>query len=79
MLDTAQKALLLRRNGVPVSEMPADGSMARWKAAVDALFDQYVAQRAARSLQEAEEARELELLSRLAATSYPRRRNTNYA
>ena len=43
------------------------------------LFAQYVTQRAARSLQEAEEARELELLSRLAATSYPRRRNTNYA
>jgi len=78
MLDTAQKALLLRRNGVPVPELPADG-VARWHAAVDALFDQYVAQRAARSLQEAEEARELELLSRLAATSYPRRRNTNYA
>jgi hypothetical protein len=36
-------------------------------------------QRAARSLKEAEEARELELLSRLAATSYPRRRITNYA
>ena len=78
MLATAHKAHLLRCNGVAVPELPADGS-GRWQEVVDALFEQYVAQRAARSLQEAEEARELELLSRLAATSYPRRRITNYA
>jgi hypothetical protein len=78
MLATAHKALLLRRSGIAVPELPADG-MARWHAAVDALFDQYVTQRAARSLREAEEAHELELLSRIAATSYPRRRITNYA
>jgi hypothetical protein len=79
MLATAHKALLLRRNGLSVPEMPVNGSIAQWHAAVDALFDRYVAHRAAKSLQEAEEARELELLSRLAATSYPRRRITNYA
>jgi hypothetical protein len=78
MLDTAHKASLLRRNGVAVPQLPAEGSEP-WRAAVDALFDEYVALRASRSLREAEEARELELLSRLAATSYPRRRITNYA
>ncbi|VTU15329.1 hypothetical protein H6CHR_00194 [Variovorax sp. PBL-H6] len=78
MLDTAYKASLLRRNGVAIPELSAEGT-GPWRAAVDALFDEYVAVRARRSLREAEEAHELELLSRLAATSYPRRRITNYA
>ncbi|RZL87491.1 MAG: hypothetical protein EOP82_26405 [Variovorax sp.] len=71
MLTTAQKASILLRNGVVVPELAAD--------AVNDLFDDYVASRAARSLQEAEEARQLDLLSRLAATSYQRRRVTHYA
>jgi hypothetical protein len=78
MLDTVSKAGILRRNGVPVPARPVPETET-WKATVDALFDVYVVQRAARSLREAEENSELELLSRLAATSYQRRRVTNYA
>ena len=78
MFDTAPKANLLRRNGVAVPQLLSDGTP-RWQRAIDALFDEYVALRAAHNLRDAEEAHELELLSRLAATSYPRRRNTNYA
>ena len=78
MLSTVHKADLLRRYGVAVPEPSADG-MGAWSMAIDAVFDAYVAQRAEKSLREAEEARELELLSRLAATSYQRRRVTNYA
>ena len=78
MLDTVSKAGILRRNGILVPARPVPETEA-WKAAVDALFDVYVVQRAARSLREAEENSELELLSRLAATSYQRRRVTNYA
>ncbi|WP_076997532.1 hypothetical protein [Variovorax sp. KK3] len=78
MLDTVSKAGVLRRNGINVPAPSAQNTQA-WQSAVDALFDVYVVQRAARSLREAEEAYELELLSRLAATSYQRRRATNYA
>lgn len=78
MLSTAHKANLLRRYGIAIPEPSADGT-GPWSVAIDALFDAYVAQRAEKSLREAEEARELELLRRLAATSYQRRRVTNYA
>lgn len=78
MLDSVSKAGILRRNGILVPTRPTPETEA-WKTAIDALFDLYVVQRAARSLREAEEACELELMSRLAATSYQRRRVTNYA
>ncbi|OUM02212.1 hypothetical protein [Variovorax sp. JS1663] len=78
MLDTVSKVDILRRNGIVVPARPAPETEA-WKAAVDALFDLYVVQRAAHSLRQAEEACDLELMNRLAATSYQRRRVTYYA
>ncbi|WP_345538371.1 hypothetical protein [Variovorax defluvii] len=78
MLDTTTKAGILRRNGIVVPLQP-DPETQGWKDAVDALFELYVMRRAARSLRDAEEACDLDLMSRLAATSYHRRRVTYYS
>ena len=60
MLTTLQKADILRKSGcaVPVEAEPSTA----WSHRVDALFVEYVAARAAKSLRDAEEARQLDRL-----------------
>lgn len=68
MLTTVQKADILRKSGV---EIPACPEVTRdWARRVDALFVDYVAARAAKSLRDAEEARQLELLRRMSVRSW---------
>ncbi|MGJ7489646.1 hypothetical protein [Variovorax sp. ZT4R33] len=63
MLTTVQKADILRKSGV---EIPACPEVTRdWSRRVDALFVDYVAARAAKSLRDAEEVRQLDLLRRM--------------
>jgi hypothetical protein len=66
MLTIAQKADILRKNGIAVPAMPAD-DLRGWNADVDVLFVTYAAARAAKSLRDAEELRQLELLRRISA------------
>jgi hypothetical protein len=69
MLTTAQKAEILRNTGAAVSAMPAASEPLRqWIATVEALFVSYVAARAAKSLRDSEEARQLVVLRRISAT-----------
>ena len=88
MLNTTQKAGILRRTGVDVPSRPsafegtdpAEADTARspalveWAAAVDRLFVSYGAARAAKGLRDAEEAQQLDRLRRMAATPVGRRR-----
>lgn len=70
MLDATQKANILRRTGVDVPSPPQadDGlALAAWTAAIERLFVNYAAARAAKSLRDAEEVRQLDRLRRLAA------------
>ena len=75
MLSTTQKANILKKAGVQVPEMPtSDAATAgglhttrEWATAVENLYVSYVAARAAKSLREAEEARQLDMLRRLAS------------
>ena len=76
MLTTLQKAAILQKTGIAVPDAPApspetsehvQGAMKRWAAAVEALFAGYVAARAAKSLREAEEGRQLQWLRQLSA------------
>jgi len=68
MLTTAQKADILRKSGcaVPIAEEPSTA----WSHAVDTLFVEYVAARAAKSLRDAEEARQLDRLRCMSAASH---------
>lgn len=89
MLTIAQKADILQKTGIAVPAAPApsplpdvqDGqttaepsAMARWTAAVEALFVSYVAARAAKSLRDAEERRQLAVLREMSAAPLPGRR-----
>ena len=77
MLTTAQKADILQKTGIAVPAGPtaADPSaLARWTAAVEALFVSYVAARAAKSLRDAEERRQLAVLRELSAPALTGRR-----
>jgi hypothetical protein len=68
MLTTVQKADILRKSGL---DIPACPEAARdWTSRVDALFVDYVAARAAKSLRDAEEVRQLDLLRRMSARSW---------
>ncbi len=77
MLTPFLKAEILRKTGFVVPAVPAqaeDGDAVgdnhgfmQWVAAVEAMFVTYVAARAAKSLRDAEEARQLDALRQSAA------------
>lgn len=78
MLTTAHKANILRRAGITVppastSFLLNEGERAealhRWESTIDNLFVDYAAARAAKSLRDAEEQRQLSILQRLAQRS----------
>lgn len=73
MLSTRQKAEILRKMGKAVPSTVVEGPpTAQWQITVESLFAGYAAERAARSLREAESARQLaQLRSELAAMPYP--------
>lgn len=94
MLTIAQKADILQKTGIAVPAAPAPSpltavqegpattetsAMVRWTAAVEALFVSYVAARAAKSLRDAEERRQLEMLRALSAAELPLRRRLQRA
>jgi len=71
MLSIVQKADILRKAGIAqVPSPPASGTLAagEWERAVETLYTEYSAARAARSLREAEAARQQEMLRRMAWT-----------
>lgn len=68
MLTTLQKADILRKSGVDVPAC-ADAAV-EWSSRVDSLFVDYVAARAAKSLRDAEEVRQLDLLRRMSARNW---------
>ena len=89
MLTTTQKADILQKTGIAVPAAPAPcplpdvqesaaaaepSAMARWTAAVEALFVSYVAARAAKSLRDAEERRQLAMLREMSTAPLPGRR-----
>jgi hypothetical protein len=81
MLTVAQKANILRKAGIPVppgpgEDSPEDGTplsaapvltAEAWAATVNVVFVTYAAARAAKSLRDAEEARQLQTLRQLSA------------
>lgn len=67
MLTTAQKADILRKSGLDIPACPE--AAYEWTSRVDALFVDYVAARAAKSLRDAEEVRQLDLLRRMSQRS----------
>ncbi len=90
MLATLQKAVILQKTGTAVPEMPASDINASdaaasatriWAAAVEALFAGYVAARAAKTLRESEEGRQLIRLRQLASapSASPSRRFAPHA
>jgi hypothetical protein len=76
MLTTVQKADILRKSGVDVPACPEVTS--EWTHQVDALFVDYVAARAAKSLRDAEEVRQLDLLRRMSTRTW-RNASAEYA
>jgi hypothetical protein len=70
MLTTSHKASILRKAGVAVPAQPVDADMhaagSGWAKAIETLYVAYVAARAAKSLRDAEEARQLTMLRGLA-------------
>lgn len=68
MLTTIQKADILRKSGLAIPACPEAAS--EWTRRVDALFVDYVAARAAKSLRDAEEIRQLDLLRRMSTRSW---------
>jgi len=63
----------------PAAEDSSDEAVREWVAAVDVLFVNYAAARAAKSLRDAEEVRQLDALRRMAATHRRGARRTEYA
>lgn len=79
MLTPAQKATILGKAGFQIPASPAptraeaadqDAAAQDWIKAVETLYVSYVAARAAKSLRDAEEARQLAMLRRLSLKSY---------
>ena len=66
MLTIAQKAQILAKAGLGVSLPQPDASPAEWEHRVEQNYVAYTAARAARSLREAENARQAEMLRRMA-------------
>jgi hypothetical protein len=80
MLTTSHKAEILQRAGYPVPlepehPVPPDPMSARthlhWQQEVETLFVEYAAARAAKSLRDSEEQRQLRRLRRMADHSTP--------
>lgn len=78
MLTSSQKAEILQRAGYAVPAQPVEHpasqitdrtALARWQQTVEALFVEYAAARAAKSLRDSEEHRQLRRLQRLASLS----------
>ena len=77
MLTIDQKEAILRRAGITVPAFPdqaVTGSghedcLRRWTEAIDLLYLQYAAARAAKSLRDAEQAQEIDALRRAAERS----------
>lgn len=66
MLTIAQKAKILSKAGLAVA-VPADSTLpTEWEHRVELGYVEYTAARAARSLREAESARQTEMLRRMA-------------
>jgi hypothetical protein len=76
MLSIVQKADILRKSGVDVPACPEASSA--WTSLVDTLFVDYVAARAAKSLRDAEEVRQLDLLRRMSTRDW-RNASAQYA
>ena len=57
-----QQGAALQRNALQADAGTAADPVAQWATAIDTLFVQYSAERAARSLREAEQARQLDAL-----------------
>lgn len=70
MLTTSHKASILRKAGVAVPAQPLDadlhGACVSWAKTIETLYVSYAAARAAKSLRDAEEARQLTMLRGLA-------------
>jgi hypothetical protein len=78
MLTSSQKAEILQRAGYAVPAQPVEHpasqitdptARARWQQTVEALFVEYAAARAAKSLRDSEEHRQLCHLRRMASHS----------
>ncbi|RZL62978.1 MAG: hypothetical protein EOP81_14525 [Variovorax sp.] len=74
MLTTEQKAVILRKTGFTVPDAPTAGggdaeatATQQWGAQIESMFVTYVAARAAKSLRDAEETRQMQLLRQSAA------------
>jgi hypothetical protein len=75
MLSIEHKANILRKAGYAVPALPGSAAAIHqtaqcWDKAVENLYVTYAAQRAAKSLRDAEEARMLEMLQRRSARAY---------
>lgn len=85
MLTIDQKEAILRRAGIQVPSFPGSpptadprdheadtehkAALQRWREAIDVLYVQYAAARAAKSLRDAEQARQIDQLRRAAERS----------
>ena len=73
MLTTRHKADILRKAGIPVPTCPAEVDLqapsSSWAKAVEILYVTYAAARAAKSLRDAEETRQMAMLRRMAVTA----------
>lgn len=78
MLSTAHKADILRKAGVQIPAPPADVSSgdalkaagSHWARSVETLYVAYAAARAAKSLRDAEEIRQMDMLRRMASGAH---------
>ncbi len=73
MLSTRHKADILRKAGLQVPACPTDAeaveaALSTWAKAVEILYVTYAAARAAKSLRDAEEVRQIDMLRRLSAS-----------
>lgn len=77
MLTNDQKETILRRAGVTVPDYPSRETsaaarreaLAQWTRSIETLYVEYVARRAAKSLRDAEAARQLSALQRAGSSS----------
>ncbi|WGT63285.1 hypothetical protein [Variovorax paradoxus] len=81
MLTIFQKATILSKAGFEVPDCPAEDSSAtstnavsqkmhEWGKAIETMYVAYVAARAAKSLRDAEESRQTDMLRRLSLTAW---------
>ena len=74
MLTARHKATILRKAGFDVPATPSDPesttAFGSWIQSVETLYVSYAAARAAKSLRDAEETRQLDMLRRLALQTH---------